>query len=200
MQREFAIALRATLVTLVLTGLLYPLAVTGLAQLLLPARRTAACVTDEHGQVVGSALIGQALHQARATSSRDPRPPARTATTRRRRAARTSAPTSQKLHDRAAADVERLRAENPDATGAGAGRARRRPRPAGSIRTSRPRPRSGRFRACASARSVEPERVRAVDREPGRGPRTLGFLGEPRVNVLLLNLALDRQFGRRAAE
>ena len=59
MQKTLLIALRATVVTLLLTGILYPFVITGLAQILFPWRANGSLVTDERGQVVGSELIGQ---------------------------------------------------------------------------------------------------------------------------------------------
>src|SRR5215470_6150502 len=59
LRREIGIALRVTVATLVLTGLVYPLAMTGIARVLAPDLASGSLVTDEHGQVVGSALIGQ---------------------------------------------------------------------------------------------------------------------------------------------
>jgi len=193
MQREIAIALRATLATLVLTGILYPLAMTGIAQLVAPALANGSLVTDETGQVVGSALIGQGFTKA---SYVWPRPSAAGANGWDGTASSGSnlGPTSQKLHDRVAAEVERLRAANPGASGAV---------PAELVAASASgldphlSPEAALWQAprVASARNVDPDRVRAVI-ESQVEPRTLGFLGEPRVNVLLLNLALDRQFGR----
>lgn len=193
MQRDIVIALRATLATLVLTGVLYPLVMTGVAQVMAPGLANGSLVTDEHGQVVGSALIGQAFTRA---SYVWPRPSAAGANGWDGTASGGSnlGPTSQKLYDRAAAEVERLRAANPDATGTV---------PAELVAASASgldphlSPEAALWQAprVASARNVEPERVRAVI-ESQIEPRTLGFLGEPRVNVLLLNLALDRHFGR----
>ena len=193
LQREIGIALRVTFATLVLTGFLYPLAMTGVAQLVAPAQANGSLVTDEHGQVVGSALIGQPFTKA---GYLWPRPSA--AGTNGWDATSSSGSnlgvTSQKLHDRAAADVERLRAANPDAPAA---------IPAELVAASASgldphlSPEAALWQAprVAHARNVDPDRVRAVI-ESQVEPRTFGFLGEPRVNVLLVNLALDRQFGR----
>ena len=123
-----------------------------------------------------------------------PRPA--TATTRRRRRGSNLGPTSKKLRDRVAADVERLRKENPDAPlpgpgGAGDGLGQR----------ARPGPvAAGGALAGAAHRARAPGRARAHragHREPSQG-RDLGVFGEPRVNVLVLNLALDAQFGKPA--
>jgi potassium-transporting ATPase KdpC subunit len=193
MRREIAIALRATIVTLLLTGILYPLAMTGLAQVFAPAQANGSLVTDENGQVVGSALIGQPFTKAGYVW---PRPSAAGANGWDATASGGSnlGVTSQKLHDRAATEVERLRGANPDADGA---------IPAELVAASASgldphlSPAAALWQAprVARARNVDPDRVRAVI-ESQVEPRTLGFLGEPRVNVLLVNLALDRQFGR----
>jgi potassium-transporting ATPase KdpC subunit len=193
MWRTFSIACRAALFTLILTGVAYPLLVTGLAQLLFPGKANGSLVKDERGQVVGSQLIGQAFgHPAYF----HPRPSAAGDQGYDGTASGGSnyGPTSQKLRDRVISDLERLKKENPEgvtpvpaellmASGSGLD-----PQlsPAG-IRWQLPR--------VARARKVSPERIEAVVGDYLQG-RDLGFLGEPRVNVLLLNLALDRQFGR----
>jgi potassium-transporting ATPase KdpC subunit len=193
LQREIGIALRVTVATLVLTGLAYPLAMTGIAHVLAPDLANGSLVTDEHGQVVGSALIGQPFTKAGYVW---PRPSAAGTNGWDATASGGSnlGVTSQKLHDRAAVDVARLVAANPDAPGAV---------PAELVTTSASgldphlSPEAALWQAprVARARNVDADRVRAVI-ESQVEPRTLGFLGEPRVNVLLVNLALDRQFGR----
>jgi K+-transporting ATPase ATPase C chain len=185
-------ALRACLVTLVLTTGVYPLIVTGGAQLLFRHEADGSLVTDEHGQVVGSSLIAQGFTRA---AYFQPRPSAAgngfdaTASS-----GSNLGPTSQKLRDRVLADAERLRHENPDAQG---------PVPAELVTTSGSgldphlSPEAVRWQVArvARARGVAPERILTLVEAETEG-RTWGVLGEPRVNVLLLNLALDRQFGR----
>ena len=193
--REILIAVRMTVVTLVLTGLVYPLVVTGVAQAMFPARAAGSLVTDGAGRVVGSELIAQAFTRPRYFQ---PRPSAAgngyDATSS---GGSNLGPTSQKLRDRVVADVQRLQKENPEAAGAV---------PAELVTAS----------ASGLDPHLSPEAVRwqipRVARARGRSPaevqslvdgavegRTLGFLGEPTVNVLLLNLALDRRFGPAAA-
>lgn len=191
MQTTVFIALRATLVTLVLTGILYPVAVTGLSRALFPGKAGGSLVTDDQGRVVGSALIGQpfarpAYFQGRPSAAGDAGydPLASGGSN--------LGPTSQKLRDRVAADLVRLRKENPDAgavpvelvSASGSGLDPHLS-PDGAL-WQVPR--------VARARGLAPERVRSLVESLVEG-RDLGILGEPRVNVLLLNLALDRHFG-----
>ena len=103
-------------------------------------------------------------------------------------------PTSKKLQDRIKDDLKRLKEENPDATG---------PVPAELVTTSgsgldpdlSPAAMLWQVPRVAKARGVSADRVKAVVDANVEG-RTFGILGEPRVNVLLVNLALDRQFGK----
>ena len=196
MTKALLIAVRTTAVTLILTGIIYPYVVTGLAQILFPWRANGSLVTDERGQMVGSELIGQGFTHP---TYFQPRPSA--AGDKGYDAAASSGsnlgPTSKKLQERVVQDLERLKEENPDAPG---------PAPIELVTTSG----SGldphlslqaalwQVLRVARTRGVAPERVRAVVEAYSEG-RDLGLLGQPRVNILLLNLALDRQFGRPAA-
>jgi K+-transporting ATPase ATPase C chain len=189
--RTCRICLQATLVTLVLTGIAYPLAMTGLAGLLFPAQASGSLVSDARGRVVGSALIGQLFtnpgyFQGRPSAAGD----GYDATTS---GGSNLGPTSAKLRERAKADVARLQKENPEAP---------LPIPAELVTTSAsgldphlgPAAAAWQVKRVARARGVEPARVQRLVEDLTEG-RQLGFLGEPRVNVLALNLALDRQFG-----
>ena len=189
----FVIALRTTAVTLVLTGLVYPLFMTGLAQLLFPWRANGSLVTDEKGIVIGSELIAQPFAKP---AYFHPRPSA--AGEKGYDAAASSGsnlgPTSKKLQDRVRADLQRLKEENPDVTGRV---------PTELVTTSAsgldphlsPQAMLWQVPRVAKARGVAPDRVKAMVDANLKG-RTFGILGEPRVNVLLVNLALDRQFGK----
>src|SRR5262245_48994033 len=195
MTKALFIALRTTVVTLLLTGILYPYIVTGLAQILFPWRANGSLVTDEQGQVVGSELIGQgftnsAYFQTRPSAAGEKGYDATASS------GSNLGPTSKKLQDRVTQDLQRLKEENPGAPG---------PVPIELVTTSgsgldphlSPQAALWQVPRIASARGVAPERVRAVVEAVSEG-RDLGILGEPRVNVLALNLALDRQFGRPA--
>jgi potassium-transporting ATPase KdpC subunit len=195
MKNVYVVAIRTTIVTLVLTGLIYPFVMTGLAQIVFPWRANGSLVTDEKGQVVGSELIAQgfvnpAYFQLRPSAAGDKGydPTASGGSN--------LGTTSKKLQDRVRQDVDRLKRENPEAQGAV---------PIVLVTASgsgldphlSPDAMLWQVPRVAKARGISPERVRAVVDGNVEG-RTFGILGEPRVNVLLVNLALDRQFGRPA--
>jgi K+-transporting ATPase ATPase C chain len=191
--KTIVVGLRVTAVTLILTGILYPLASTGLAQLLFPHAANGSLVTDDKGNVIGSELIGQGFSKP---SYFQPRPSAAgdkgydaTAST-----GSNFGTTSKKLRDRVDAEIARLHKENPDAPA---------DVPSDLVTASASgldphiSPEAARWQIprVAKARGLAAERVRAVVESQIEG-RDVGFIGEPRVNVLELNLALDRQFGR----
>lgn len=193
MNNVLLIAVRTTVVSLILTGILYPFVITGLAQLLFPYRANGSLVTDGRGQVVGSELIAQGFtHPAYF----QPRPSAAGEKGYDATASSGSnlGPTSRKLQERVQQDLARLREENPEASG---------PVPVELVTTSgsgldphvSPEAALWQVPRIARARGIAPERIRTV-LESFLEARELGVLGEPRVNVLALNLALDRQFGR----
>jgi K+-transporting ATPase ATPase C chain len=205
----FTIALRATLVTLVLTGLVYPLAVTGLAQVVFPDRANGSIVVDDKGREVGSELIGQGFAGAAYVRPR----PSSTGYDAANSGGTQLGTTSNKLRDGqpddpATKDVDEsftgvkdlaaaFRADNALPAGVDV--------PADAVSRSASgidphvSPETAMLQAprIARARSVAVDRVQAVIAAYTEG-RELGFLGEPRVNVLAVNLALDRQFGRPA--
>jgi K+-transporting ATPase ATPase C chain len=188
--RNSLVALRVTLFTLVVTGLAWPLAMTGLSLALFPSRAHGTLATDERDAIVGSELIGQAFVQP---AYLWPRPSAVNFDAAGSGASNLG-PTSKALRDRAAAEAARLVHENPRATT---------PPPAELVTTSASgldphvSPEAAFWQAprIAQARRVEEARVRAVIEAHVEG-RDLFVLGEPRVNVLLVNLALDRHFGK----
>ncbi|MCA9519298.1 MAG: potassium-transporting ATPase subunit KdpC [Myxococcales bacterium] len=176
----------------VLCGLLYPLAVTGVAQLALPEQANGSLVTAADGRVVGSALVGQPFTAPGyfwgRPSATSPLPYDAAAS-----AGSNLAASNPALAARAAARVGELRAADPEATG---------PVPADLVTTSASgldpdiSPAGALFQVTrvAHARGLDPARVKALVREHVEPP-ALGFLGDPRVNVLRLNLALDRLAG-----
>jgi K+-transporting ATPase ATPase C chain len=184
-------SLRLSIVTLVLTGILYPLATTAVAQLLFPSAANGSLAHDDGGAVVGSHLIGQsfvnrAYFQSRPSAAGNGYDPLASGGSN-------LGPTSAKLRERVAIESARLRKENPDASG---------PIPAELVTTSASgldphiSPTAARWQIprVARARQVSPMRVAAALEDVIAG-RDLGLLGEPTVNVLDLNLVLDRQFG-----
>jgi len=193
--KTMIISLRTTIVTIVLTGLVYPFVMTGLSQVLFPWRANGSLVTDEKGQVVGSELIAQgfsnpAYFQPRPSAAGDKGYDPTSS------GGSNLGTTSKKLQDRAAGDLKRLKQENPDAPGTV---------PVELVTASgsgldphlSPQGALWQVPRVAKARGISAERVRSVVESNVEG-RTFGILGEPRVNVLLVNVALDRQFGRPA--
>ena len=190
MRQQIVPAFRLMLVLTVLTGLIYPGVVTALAQIIFHWQANGSMLEVE-GKEIGSALIGQNFTKPEYFH---PRPSAAgndgydaTAST-----GSNYGPTSQKLIDRAKASVEQFRKENPDYTG---------PIPADLLTASgsgldpdiSPASAEAQAARVAKARGISLEQVSQLITQDTRGP-DLGFLGEPRVNVLELNLDLDRQF------
>lgn len=192
MGRMLFVALRVTLVTLVLTGVLYPLALTGLAQVMFNARANGSLVKDDRGTLIGSELLGQGFSRPEYFQ---PRPSAAGAGWDGTSSSGSNlGTTSAKLQKRVQDDLARLKKENPDAPGpvpvellsaSGSGLDPHVSKEAALWQAPR----------VAKARGVEVERVKAAVDTFVEG-RDLGLFGEERVNVLMLNLAIDQQFGR----
>jgi potassium-transporting ATPase KdpC subunit len=196
MKSVILVAARFTLITLVLTGVAYPLAVTGLAQAMFPARANGSIVTDRKGVAIGSELIGQGFAKPyyfwpRPSAAGDKGYDANGST------GSNLSVTSKKLRERVGGDVARLQKAHPDAAG---------PLPDDLVTASASgldphiSPAAARWQTArvAKVRGVSIERVQQLVDASVEG-RDLGFLGEPRVNVLVLNLALDEQFGPASA-
>ena len=186
--RTWIVAVRISLVTLVLTGLVYPLASTGLAQLLFRQQANGSLVTDARGRVVGSELIGQSWSKpyyfhGRPSAAGDKGYDATASS------GSNFGTTSKKLRERVDGDIAHLHADNPgapsdapdDLVTASASGLDPHISPA-AARWQVPR--------IAKARNVDAARVRELVETHVDG-RDFGFLGEPRVNVLALNLDLD---------
>ena len=190
MKRNFWIAVRMTVVTTALFGLGYPLAVTGLAQFLFPGDANGQLIERE-GKIVGSHLIGQPFSSPRYFHSRpsaagigyDPLDSGGS----------NLAPTNHQLVDRVEEDVKKLKKENPGE-----------PVPVDLVTTSgsgldpdiTPAAADFQVRRVALARGISEAEVRRLVAAHTR-PRDFGVLGEPRVNVLELNLDLDFTYPRK---
>jgi potassium-transporting ATPase KdpC subunit len=187
MWRQLAPAFRITLVLTVLTGLIYPGITTVVCQLILPHQANGSLVS-QNGHVVGSSLLAQSFANP---AYFHPRPSAANFDASAS-AASNLGPTSQKLMDRVKTDAAKFRQDNPGFTG---------PIPSDAITTSAsgldphisPAFAESQVARVASARHVAVDQVRSVVSAHTES-RQMGFLGEPRVNVLELNLDLNRQF------
>jgi len=193
MWRQFAPALRMVLAFTVLTGFLYPGLVTGVCQVIFP-RQANGSLVEVNGKVVGSSLIGQNFTRPEYFH---PRPSAAGSDGYDASASAASnyGPTNQKLIDRVKTSADAFRKENPDYQG---------PIPADIVTASGSGLDPDISRAAAEAQAVRIAKARGVTEQQVRQliasqteGRYLGFLGEPRINVLGLNLELDRQFPRR---
>jgi len=180
-----------------LTGIVYPLAITGVAQLALPTQANGS-VIERDGTVVGSALIGQNFASDRyfhgrpsATTGSDPADPSKTVDAPYNAANSMGSnlgPTSKKLVDRVNAAIEaEFAAGRIDVVAADAATTSA----SGLDPHISPQFALAQAAAVAKARSLSESQARAVVEANVEG-RILGAIGEPRVNVLLLNLALDR--------
>ena len=172
----------------VLLGLAYPLAITGVAQAAFPAQANGSLVHDAKGAVVGSALIGQAFTKAQYLH---PRPSAAgTGYDASVSSGSNMGPLNDALAKRIKTDADALHAENPGAV-----------IPADAVTTSGSgldpdiSPANARFQAprIAKARQVPVGEVQAVIDAQTKAP-LLGFIGQPTVNVLAVNRALDARF------
>ena len=196
MLREIRPAIVVLIALTLITGLVYPLAMTGIAQLLFP-RQAQGSLIERNGHVVGSALIGQNFTSDKyfhgrpsATTAPDSNDPNKTVAApynAGNSGGSNLGPSNKALIDRVKADMAKLKQENPSM-----------PVPADLVTTSgsgldpEVSPEAAFFQVprVAKARNLTEDRVRqlVVDNTEGR---LFGLLGEPRVNVLQLNLALD---------
>jgi potassium-transporting ATPase KdpC subunit len=196
-------ALRASLVTWVLCGIAYPLALTGLGQWLMPFQANGSLERNPDGTVIGSRLIGQAWNgpqwfhgRPSATTDADPNDPTKTVPAPYNAAgsgASNLGPTSKDLAERLSADRKALEETQPEFAGAKL--------PADMLTTSAsgldpdisPAYAALQVARVAQARRVEAAAVDALLAQHVTS-RSLGIFGEPRVNVLALNLALQRAY------
>jgi potassium-transporting ATPase KdpC subunit len=196
MFRQIRPAIVMIVVMTVITGLIYPLGMTGIAQLLFPHQANGSLL-EKDGTVIGSELIGQNFTDDKyfhgrpsATTDTDPNDSTKTVPApynAANSAGSNLGPTSQALVDRVKDDAEKLKAENPSA-----------PIPVDLVTTSASgldpdiTPAAAEFQVprVAKARNLSPDKVRTLVADMTQD-RFLGILGEKRVNVLKLNLALD---------
>ena len=184
--------LRIKIFFTIVLGVAYPLLMTGVCQVAFPSQANGSLIA-RNGQVVGSALLAQGFTKPQYFH---PRPSAAgngydpTAS-----GGSNYGPTNQKLYDRVKADIAKFRAENPNFHG---------PIPSDLLTTSEsgldpdlsPASAEAQVARVAKARGISEDQVSALVARYTQGP-DLGLLGEPRVNVLRLNLALDERFPAR---
>ena len=196
MLKEIRPAIVLVIALTVITGLIYPLAMTGIAGTLFPYQAQGSLI-EQDGKVIGSALIGQVFADDKyfhgrpsATNTPDPKDSTKTIDAPYNAANSSGSnlgPTNKALIDRVKGDIDKLKAENGSA-----------PVPQDLVTTSGSgldphiSPEAAYFQVprVAKARSMPEDRLRQLVAERTEG-RFLGLLGEPRVNVLALNLALD---------
>jgi K+-transporting ATPase ATPase C chain len=197
MLKEIRPALVLLVALTLITGLAYPLAITGIAEVLFPHQAQGSLI-ERDGVVVGSELIGQVFTDDKyfhgrpsATNTPDPNDPTKNVDAPYNAAnsgGSNLGPTSKMLADRLQGDVDKLKAENPAM-----------PVPVDLVTTSASgldphiSPAAALFQVprVAKARNLPEDSLRQLVQEQTEG-RFLGLLGEPRVNVLALNMALDR--------
>jgi potassium-transporting ATPase KdpC subunit len=196
MLRELRPAIVLVIILTLITGLLYPLVMTGIAGVLFPSQAQGSLVTAD-GKVVGSSLIGQEFTSDKyfhgrpsATTAPDPNDSSKTVPAPYNAAnsgGSNLGPTNKALIDRVKADVDKLKQENPSA-----------PVPIDLVTTTASgldpdiTPEAALFQVprVAKARNIPEDRLRQLVNDHVEG-RLLGLFGEPRVNVLALNMALD---------
>jgi K+-transporting ATPase ATPase C chain len=196
MLKQIRPAILMLVVMTVLTGLIYPLAMTGIAQAVFPYQANGSLI-EQNGKVIGSELIGQNFADDKyfhgrpsATSGPDPKDPSKSVSAPYNAANSSGSnlgPTSKALIDRIKDDAAKLQAENPNA-----------PVPVDLVTTAASgldpdiTPAGALFQAprVAKARGIPEERVVQLV-QAQMEDRVLGIIGEPHVNVLKLNRALD---------
>ena len=196
MLKEIRPAIVMIVAMTIITGLIYPLGMTGIAQLVFPYQANGSLI-EKDGKIIGSALIGQNFTDEKyfhgrpsATTDTDPNDPTKTVPAPYNAAnsgGSNAGPTSKALIDRVKEDAEKLQAENPNT-----------PIPADLVTTSASgldpdiTPAGALFQVprVAKARGLTDQQVRQLVEANTEG-RFVGVIGEPRVNVLKLNLALD---------
>ena len=197
MSKEIRPAIVLVVALALITGLIYPLVMTGIARAIFPTQAQGSLI-ERDGKVVGSALIGQEFTSDQyfhgrpsATTAPDPNDATKTVSAPYNAAnsgGSNLGPTNKALVERVQGDVDKLKQENPSAAV-----------PIDLVTTSGSgldphiSPEAALFQIprVAKARNMPEDRLRQLVNEHVEG-RTLGLLGEPRVNVLLLNLALDQ--------
>ena len=197
MLREIRPAILVLLLLTAITGLAYPLAITAIAGVIFPQQAQGSLI-ERDGKVVGSALIGQEFKSDKyfhgrpsATTAPDPADSSKTVPSPYNAAnsgGSNLGPTSKALNDRIKEDVDKLKAENPSS-----------PVPVDLVTTSGSgldpdiSPEGALFQVprVAKARGMSEDKLRQLVAENTSG-RLIGIFGEPRVNVLELNLALDQ--------
>jgi K+-transporting ATPase ATPase C chain len=200
MLREIRPAIVVLVALTLIGGLAYPLAITGIAQIIFPYQAQGSMI-ERDGHVVGSALIGQEFDgdkyfhsRPSATTAPDPKDPTKTVAApynAMNSGGSNLGPSNKALIDRVQGDIDKLKKENPSAAV-----------PIDLVTTSASgldpniSPEAALFQVphIAKARNLPEDRVRQLVADHTEG-RLFGLLGEPRVNVLQINLALDQLAG-----